>query len=565
MNVALIGSGSWGTAVAGLAAARAERVTMWAHSEQTAAGINGEHRNPRYLVGYELPGNVVATTDLTQALDGAEAIIFAVPSTHLRSVSHQAAPFIAADTPVLCLTKGIEPESGLLMSEVITSEIGNEARVAALSGPNHAEEICRGGLSAAVIASEDPQIGEAFKDLLLSTAFRIYLSQDMTGVEVCGAMKNVIAIVCGISAGTGAGDNTLALIMTRGLAEISRLVHARGGQAMTCMGLAGMGDLIATCTSEHSRNRTFGYEFAHGVSLDEYQTRTHMVVEGAVAARSVSELARSLGVDIPLTLAVEQTLYNGVTLDRALEILTDRVPSQEFYGLTDWRRKASTMSSIKIAPSILSADMANLKGELDKIAGADLVHFDVMDGHFTGNLTFGVDILKAVKRSTDVPVDAHLMVSNPDETVDWYADAGADMITVHYEASTHLHRTLTHLQQRGVKAGVVLNPATPVCVLESIIDVVDMVLLMSVNPGFGGQSFIPGTIAKLHELKAMCERHGVSPLIEVDGGISSKNIAEVVKAGANVLVAGSAVFKSEDPAAEVALLQKLGNEAAQEA
>ena len=182
------------------------------------------------------------------------------------------------------------------------------------------------------------------------------------------------------------------------------------------------------------------------------------------------------------------------------------------------------MGSIKIAPSVLSADMANLKGELDKIAGADYVHFDVMDGHFTGNLTFGVDILKAVKRSTDVPVDAHLMVSNPDETVDWYADAGADMITVHYEASTHLHRTLTHLQQRGVKAGVALNPATPVCVLESIIDVVDMVLLMSVNPGF-----------------------------------------EVVKAGANVLVAGSAVFKSEDPAAEVALLQKLGNEAAQEA
>ena len=168
------------------------------------------------------------------------------------------------------------------------------------------------------------------------------------------------------------------------------------------------------------------------------------------------------------------------------------------------------MGSIKIAPSVLSADMANLKGELDKIAGADYVHFDVMDGHFTGNLTFGVDILKAVKRSTDVPVDAHLMVSNPDETVDWYADAGADMITVHYEASTHLHRTLTHLQQRGVKAGVVLNPATPVCVLESIIDVVDMVLLMSVNPGFGGQSFIPGTLHKLHELKAMCERHGVS-------------------------------------------------------
>ena len=172
MNVALIGSGSWGTAVAGLAAARAERVTMWAHSEQTAAGINGEHRNPRYLVDYELPGNVVATMDLSQALDGAEAIIFAVPSTHLRSVCHQAAPFIASDTPVLCLTKGIEPESGLLMSEVIASEIGSEARVAALSGPNHAEEICRGGLSAAVIASKDQQVGETFKELQLSTSFR---------------------------------------------------------------------------------------------------------------------------------------------------------------------------------------------------------------------------------------------------------------------------------------------------------------------------------------------------------------------------------------------------------
>lgn len=219
------------------------------------------------------------------------------------------------------------------------------------------------------------------------------------------------------------------------------------------------------------------------------------------------------------------------------------------------------MTAVRIAPSILSADMADLKGEIAKVSGADFIHFDVMDGHFTGNLTFGVDILKAVKRVTDVPVDVHMMVTNPDETADWYADAGADLITVHYEASTHLHRTITHLQDRGVKAGVVLNPATPVCVLESIIDVVDMVLLMSVNPGFGGQSFIPGTIAKLKELKTLCESHGVDPLIEVDGGISSKNIAEVVAAGANVLVAGSAVFKAEDPAAEVALLQKLGNEA----
>ena len=204
------------------------------------------------------------------------------------------------------------------------------------------------------------------------------------------------------------------------------------------------------------------------------------------------------------------------------------------------------MGSIKIAPSVLSADMANLKGELDKIAGADYVHFDVMDGHFTGNLTFGVDILKAVKRSTDVPVDAHLMVTNPDETVDWYADAGADMITVHYEASTHLHRTLTHLQQRGVKAGVVLNPATPVCVLESIIDVVDMVLLMSVNPGFGGQSFIDSTLRKIEAVRKRIDACGKDIRLEVDGGIKEGNIRAVANAGADTFVAGSAIFGKPD-------------------
>ena len=212
------------------------------------------------------------------------------------------------------------------------------------------------------------------------------------------------------------------------------------------------------------------------------------------------------------------------------------------------------MGSIKIAPSILSADMANLKGDLDKIAGADFVHFDVMDGHFTGNLTFGVDILKAVKRSTDVPVDAHLMVSNPDETVDWYADAGADMITVHYEASTHLHRTLTHLQQRGVKAGVVLNPATPVCVLESIIDVVDMVLLMSVNPGFGGQSYIPAMTGKIRTLRELASKKNPDLLIEVDGGVNVETGPLCSEAGADWLVAGSSLFNAADPAAVARVL-----------
>lgn len=333
MKVTVIGAGSWGTAIAGVAAARADEVMLWSHDEPVPAGINELHRNPLYLTDYTLPDNVRATGDFREALEGAEGIIVVVPSPFIRATIHEAAPYIAADLPVLCLTKGIEPGSGKLMTEVVEEELGHPERVAALSGPNHAEEICRGTLAAAVVASEHPGVVAFFKDLLISPAFRLYASSDVVGVETCGAVKNVIAIVCGIAAGSGYGDNTLALIMTRGLAEISRIVHARGGDPMTCMGLAGMGDLVVTCTSEHSRNRSFGVAFAHGESLDAYQARTHMVVEGAAAAKSTAELCRRLGVDAPITFCLEAALYRGMTLDEALEALIVRTPTEEFYGL----------------------------------------------------------------------------------------------------------------------------------------------------------------------------------------------------------------------------------------
>lgn len=204
--------------------------------------------------------------------------------------------------------------------------------------------------------------------------------------------------------------------------------------------------------------------------------------------------------------------------------------------------------SIKISPSILSADLGNLARDLQSIAEADFIHIDVMDGHFTPNLTFGPQIVRVAKAVSDVPLDVHMMVSNPEESIDWYADAGADLITVHYEAATHLHRIVSHLHDRGIKAGVVLNPATPVCVLDSIIEDLDMVLLMSVNPGFGGQTFIEGTYAKLKALTALCREHQVAPLIEVDGGVCMDNVEKVVRAGANVLVAGSAVLGKPNPA-----------------
>ncbi len=215
--------------------------------------------------------------------------------------------------------------------------------------------------------------------------------------------------------------------------------------------------------------------------------------------------------------------------------------------------------SIKISPSILSADLGNLARDLQSIAEADFIHIDVMDGHFTPNLTFGPQIVRVTKAVSDVPLDVHMMVSNPEESIDWYADAGADLITVHYEAATHLHRIVSHLHDRGIKAGVVLNPATPVCVLDSIIEDLDMVLLMSVNPGFGGQTFIEGTYAKLKALTALCREHQVAPLIEVDGGVCMDNVEKVVRAGANVLVAGSAVLGKPNPATALQELKDKAN------
>lgn len=216
---------------------------------------------------------------------------------------------------------------------------------------------------------------------------------------------------------------------------------------------------------------------------------------------------------------------------------------------------------VRIAPSILSADMAHLARDLERIATADLIHIDVMDGHFTGNLTFGAGVVAACKRATDVPLDVHMMVTNPDETIDWYIDAGADLVTVHYETASHLNRVVNHIKSRGIKAGVVLNPSTPVCMLEDIIDDVDVVMLMSVNPGFSGQSFIEGTVAKLRKLTELCRAHDADPLIEVDGGISLATIDRVVAAGANLLVAGSAVFGADDPAQMVRDLRDAGEAA----
>ncbi len=203
-------------------------------------------------------------------------------------------------------------------------------------------------------------------------------------------------------------------------------------------------------------------------------------------------------------------------------------------------------SQIKIAPSVLSADFTKLGEDLADISTADLVHYDVMDGHFVPNVSFGLDILKATKRATDLPVDVHLMISNPDEMLLAFLDAGADIVTFHLEATAHANRLIQLIHAAGRKASVAICPATPVCMLEDIIEDVDMVLAMTVNPGFGGQKFIESSPAKLRRIRALCDERGVNPMVEVDGGIAAGTAPLVAGAGANVLVAGSAVFGAQN-------------------
>ena len=298
MRVTVLGGGSWGSTVASLTTAR-HQTLLWARDPDTAVEVNGSHTNGRYLPGFTLPRRLRATADLSEAVAEADVIVVGVPSAGFRGVLERAAPQIRPWVPIVSLTKGLERGSLLRMTQVI-SEVLPGHPASALSGPNLAREIMTGRAAASVIATEDLSVAAALQDVLRHKLFRVYTNHDVIGCEVGGALKNVIAIAAGIAEGLGVGDNTRAAVITRGLAELTRLGVAMGAEAQTLSGLAGMGDLVATCMSPLSRNRTVGELLGRGQSLESILADMHMVAEGVNTASVSLQLAERYHVELPI-------------------------------------------------------------------------------------------------------------------------------------------------------------------------------------------------------------------------------------------------------------------------
>lgn len=315
MRMAVVGAGSWGTTVASLAASNTPTM-LWARRDHVAAAINSEHKNPDYL-GASLSPELRATASLEEAVASADIVVMAVPSQGFRQVLADAAGFIRPWVPIVSLSKGLEAGSMLRMSQV-ANEVMPGHPVAVLTGPNLASEISVGQPAASVVAIDDAVIATALQELFSSPTFRVYTNPDVVGCEIAGVVKNVIAIASGIAMGMGFGDNTRATLITRGLAEMTRLAEALGGNAESLAGLAGMGDLIATCSSTSSRNTTVGMRLGQGEALDDIISSTKMVAEGVKSSASVLQLAQQYGVDMPITEQVVAVCHHGVPASEAL-------------------------------------------------------------------------------------------------------------------------------------------------------------------------------------------------------------------------------------------------------
>lgn len=324
-HVSVMGAGSWGTAFALVLADAGNEVTMWGRRPELCDAISTQHENTDYLPGIALPRIIRATSDPAEALEHADVVVLAVPSQQLRSNLNDWGAHIPAQAPMMSLMKGIELGTHQRMSEVIADLTGaGPERIAVVTGPNLAKEIAQREPAASVVACEDLAVAERLQALCHTGAFRPYTISDVVGAELGGAVKNVIALAVGVAVGLGYGDNSKASVITRGLAETARLGGAMGADSMTFLGLAGLGDLVATCSSPLSRNRTFGEKLGTGMTVDEVAGATRQVAEGVKSCQSVSELARMHGVDMPITTHVAALIAGELKPDELVSGLISR-------------------------------------------------------------------------------------------------------------------------------------------------------------------------------------------------------------------------------------------------
>ncbi|MGN0329833.1 MAG: NAD(P)H-dependent glycerol-3-phosphate dehydrogenase [Kineothrix sp.] len=309
-QVSVIGAGSWGTALALLLHGNGHSVTMWSALEEEIRMLEREHENKEKLPGVKLPGDMIFTTDLKAAVEGRDVLILAVPSPYTRSTAHRMREYVVEGQIIVDVAKGIEEETLYTLSQIIKEEIP-KAQVAVLSGPSHAEEVGRGIPTTIVVGAESKRTAEYLQTLFMNEVFRVYISPDILGMELGAALKNVVALAAGIADGLGYGDNTKAALITRGIAEIARLGMVMGGRSETFYGLTGIGDLIVTCASMHSRNRRAGILIGKGYSMEEAMKEVKMVVEGVYSAKAAMALAKKYDVQLPIIEQVNAVLFQG--------------------------------------------------------------------------------------------------------------------------------------------------------------------------------------------------------------------------------------------------------------
>jgi glycerol-3-phosphate dehydrogenase (NAD(P)+) len=328
MNLAIVGGGSWGTALAVALSPRFDSTRLWVHNKALAEEIARTRLNSAYLPEIFIPEAIQVTGEVGAAVEGSDVVLVVAPSQYVHEVARQFADYLSPNTVLVSAVKGIEANSLQRMSEVITDIVG-QSRLAILSGPSFAREVAEGKPTAVVIAAQQAGLAENLQQLLSTRTLRIYTSSDVIGVELGGALKNVIALAGGVCAGLEAGHSALAALITRGLAEITRLAVAAGAQAQTLSGLAGMGDLVLTCTGALSRNRQVGIELAKGRTIDEIRASMQMVAEGVKTTRAALGLARRWGVEMPIAEQMQQLLDGVLSPQEAIRVLMERQLKEE--------------------------------------------------------------------------------------------------------------------------------------------------------------------------------------------------------------------------------------------